>query len=80
MRFLILIKAFFCSTSEETTFRVPYFWSTLLLSLMIVAVVQQLRKPGDALTGTIGVLGGLVGILLATYNQGKKGRDDDKHG
>ena len=75
-----ILKSFFCSTSDVSKFRPSYFWATVLMVLLVSAVLQQLSKPTDGLTGLIGVLAGLVGIILGTYNQGRRVRRDDDRG
>lgn len=83
MKILKGIGKFFCGSDGK--FKPPYFWATLLLTLLVVTSVVQLvmtihsYRQGQAelhlsLVPLAGVLAGLAAGMVAVYNQGKKNK------
>lgn len=50
---------------------VPYFWSTLFLTLTAMCIISILAFDRTELTGLVAILSGLVIGLITVYNIGK---------
>lgn len=65
-----IIKSFFCN--HEGKFNPPYFWITVLITLVVAMVIMRMwgNKGDFSDTLILGVLGLVVG-WCAVYNTGK---------
>jgi len=70
-----ILRSFFFSDAGKTNFKVPYFWSTIIITLFVITAIISLLHPEKNYTGLLATLAGMVTGLIAVYNQGKNGHE-----